>query len=83
MFDLRTFLWYYVRAVAEVAELADAADSKSAAPKERAGSTPAFGTSYEIFLLPDLFGEFFIVKYPIDAMKSSIVLSGIFIFIHF
>jgi hypothetical protein len=31
---------------AEVAELADARDLKSLAPKERTGSIPVFGTSY-------------------------------------
>jgi hypothetical protein len=32
---------------AEVAELADARDLKSLAPKERTGSIPVFGTSYK------------------------------------
>ncbi len=45
---------------AAVAELADAADSKSAVPKRRAGSTPASGTNFTD-LYPDRkwFGYFF------------------------
>jgi hypothetical protein len=36
----------YLRSMrAEVAELVDALDSKSGAPKGRAGSIPAFGTT--------------------------------------
>jgi hypothetical protein len=38
------FLGYYERPRAEVAELADAQDSKSCAPCGHEGSTPSFGT---------------------------------------
>ena len=45
---------YIFRGRAEVAELADALDSKSSGPKGRVGSTPTFGTSFPVRLcLPD------------------------------
>jgi hypothetical protein len=46
---------------AEVAELADALDSKSSELNTRAGSTPAFCTLFVIFLNFDLRRFFFIV----------------------
>ncbi|MEY3519000.1 MAG: hypothetical protein RLZ89_1860, partial [Pseudomonadota bacterium] len=44
---------------AEVAKLVDAADSKSAGAKHRAGSIPAFGTTKRPALFHDSAGFFF------------------------